>query len=219
MSGPAGGRREGDPVGRRREEAAGGDKAAGGDRSAGGDPGAVLSHAVAAAWGLAEATLFVIVPDVWLTALGVRDLRRGLVACGWALAGALAGGALVHAWGAARPDEVVTILDRLPAISTGMLDRVAAQLEAHGAAATFLGPILGTPYKAYAALAPQAGVGLLPFLLASVPARLVRFVLLVAAARLAARRLLPDASGRARLAALLALWILFYVCYFAVVPG
>lgn len=182
--------------------------------------GAHATHGVAALWGLAEATLFFIVPDVWLTAVGVRDLRRGLLACGWALAGALLGGLLMYGWGSARPEAVAAALDRVPAISPAMLDRVAAQLDAHGAAAALLGPLRGTPYKTYAGLAPGAGVGLLPFLLVSVPARLVRFALLTAGVHWVGPRLLPGASDRARIGVLLAVWALFYAGYFLfLAPG
>ena len=55
---------------------------------------------IAGIWGFAEATLFFIVPDVWLTLIAVRrGLVPALAACGWALAGALAGGLAMYAWG------------------------------------------------------------------------------------------------------------------------
>jgi len=44
---------------------------------------------VAALWGLAEATLFFIVPDVFLSLVALRDRRAALVACGWAIPGHL----------------------------------------------------------------------------------------------------------------------------------
>ncbi|GEM_PF-3959884 len=47
---------------------------------------------VALAWGFAEATLFFIVPDVWLTLVARERLRTGLIASLYSLAGALAGG-------------------------------------------------------------------------------------------------------------------------------
>jgi hypothetical protein len=100
-----------------------------------------------------------------------------------------------------------------------MLERVAGQLAEHGAAGTLLGPLLGTPYKTYAALAPAAGIGLLPFLLVSVPARLVRFVLLVLVTRQTALWLLPHARDAIRTAVLLSVWTLFYAGYFLLVPS
>src|SRR5437868_1692315 len=57
----------------------------------------------ALAWGYAEATLFFLVPDVLLSWVALRDPRAAGVACFWALAGALLGGATMYAWGAADP--------------------------------------------------------------------------------------------------------------------
>lgn len=36
----------------------------------------VLQHGLAFGWGLAEATVFFIVPDVWTSAVGLRHPRR-----------------------------------------------------------------------------------------------------------------------------------------------
>jgi hypothetical protein len=38
-------------------------------------------NAIALIWGFAEATLFFVVPDVWLTLAGRDKFHRGLVAC------------------------------------------------------------------------------------------------------------------------------------------
>ena len=76
-----------------------------------------MPFAAAFAWGFAEATLFFVVPDVWLTLIAVRrGLRPALVACGWALAGALAGGLAMYAWGAfdtATAREALEIFTRM----------------------------------------------------------------------------------------------------------
>src|SRR5699024_4595805 len=55
-------------------------------------------HAWAAAWGLAEGTFFFIVPDVWLSWVALQKPRTARKAALSALAGAMAGGAFVHAW-------------------------------------------------------------------------------------------------------------------------
>lgn len=44
------------------------------------------------AWGLAEATFFFIVPDVFTTRLALQDFKRALISCIFTLAGALLGG-------------------------------------------------------------------------------------------------------------------------------
>ena len=41
---------------------------------------------IAALWGFSEATLFFIVPDVFLTVIVLRDRRAALLCCGAAVA-------------------------------------------------------------------------------------------------------------------------------------
>jgi membrane protein YqaA with SNARE-associated domain len=175
---------------------------------------------IAGIWGFAEATLFFVVPDVWLTLIAVRrGLAPALVACGWALAGALAGGLAMYAWGAFDPAAARDALETIPAIDREMIDGVRSALRDDGAAALFLGPLKGVPYKIYAVEAPAAGIGVLAFLAVSVPARLLRFVLLAAVANLLSRWLLGRTGLRLRTALLLAAWAVFYTIFLSVMPG
>jgi membrane protein YqaA with SNARE-associated domain len=173
---------------------------------------------LAALWGLAEATLFFIVPDVLLSAVALRDRRQALRLCLWALVGALAGGALMYVWGSRAPDEVWAALVGVPAVSEAMVAGVAESLREAGALTTFLGPLSGTPYKLYAALAPGAGINLGLFLLVSLPARLVRFVLITLLAAWVARSFLSRWSFRQRLALHLSAWTTFYGCFLLLMP-
>lgn len=166
--------------------------------------------AAAFLWGLAEATLFFIVPDLLVSAVALERLRAALVACAWATAGALAGGVLMYAWGALAPAEAWSALDRVPGIGPAMQEGVRAALAEHGLAALFLGPLTGTPYKLYAVAAGQQGLSLAAFLLVSVPARALRFVLLALLTR-AIAQLLPE---RRRLPVLAVCWLVFYLGYF-----
>lgn len=136
----------------------------------------MVVNLVAGLWGLAEATLFFIVPDVWLSLAGRRRLQTELRACLFALAGALLGGALVYI-GGAHDKQAITLREKIPAIRPAMVARVAMELADHGAGAIFIGPLTGTPYKLYAAQAADAGIGLAVFILMSMPARGIRFVL------------------------------------------
>jgi membrane protein YqaA with SNARE-associated domain len=177
-------------------------------------------NAVALLWGFAEATLFFIVPDVWLSVVAVwRGRRAALLAAAWTVGGAVAGGALMHIWGASSPDAAVAALDRLPAISPAMIAGVHADLERQGVAAVVLGSLTGVPYKIYAVQAQGAGFSLPLFLLISAPARAVRFVVVVLVAdrlnELLARRL----TLRGRYGVLGIVWFALYGLYFAVMPN
>lgn len=169
-------------------------------------------------WGLAEATLFFIVPDVLLSAVALRERAIALRLCLWTLGGALLGGLGMYLWGRHEAAQAGEVLAALPAIDAAMLARVGEDLQRLGALATFVGPLSGTPYKIYAALAPEAGIPLVIFLAVSIPARLIRFALVVVLTAWGSRTLLGGWPALARLRLLLVLWGLFYTVYFLVMP-
>ena len=117
------------------------------------------TNALAALWGVAEATVFFIVPDVLLSWLALQSYKPAFIACLWALAGALVGGGIIWFVGLSNPDMVRTMLVSLPAISDEMITNVAQQLDESGLVALFVGPMIGTPYKIYALEAATSGFG------------------------------------------------------------
>lgn len=135
---------------------------------------------IAALWGFAEATLFFIVPDVLTSAVALKDLRRALIICIWVLPGALLGGSLMYLWGAADHAAATAAVDRVPAISSTLLEEVGRSLSEQGLVAVLFGPLWGIPYKTFAINASATGISLLAFMLVSIPARLIRFVLVTA---------------------------------------
>lgn len=162
---------------------------------------------------------FFIVPDVWLSLLARKSLRHALVASLYALSGALTGGALVYLWASHDPATVTALIEKVPAISFGMIDQVRADLEQQGAWAIITGPFQGIPYKTFASQAPEAGIPLATLLAYSIPARLLRFIVVTlvcfAGVRLLERWLSPTFVLRV----LLACWIAFYGFYFWHMPG
>jgi hypothetical protein len=170
-------------------------------------------------WGLAEATVFFIVPDVWLSFAGRTKLRAGLAASLYCLAGAMAGGALIYLWGRHDLSEATDLVEKVPAISTAMVERVQEELSEMGVLAVLFGPLKGTPYKVYAAQAFHAGIGIWLFLLISIPARLIRFVLVTAFCYYALKGLVRWRPGWNRVVVLFVGWVLFYIFYFTVMPG
>jgi membrane protein YqaA with SNARE-associated domain len=177
-------------------------------------------NVTASLWGFAEATLFFIVPDVWLSAVAVgRGRPAALRAAAWAIAGAILGGTVMHAWGSVDPAGATAVLDRLPAISPAMIAGVRDELLHQGVAAVVIGGVTGVPYKIYAVLADGARLTLPLFLLISIPARAIRFVLAVVIADGINRLLARWLTLRQRYAVLGAAWLAFYVFYFAVTPN
>ena len=190
--------------------------------AAGSSDGRVASRwlrAVALSWGFAEATLFFVVPDVWISHAAVRSLRQGLWASVFALAGALAGGVVVYLLGLRHQTALLALYDHLPAISRDLIVRVSDQLQSLGGLGMVLGGFTGTPYKLYAAQAASAGMDLAPFLAASVLARGLRFVLVALAVSLIARVLQARLGTRATQRILVVFWIVFYGWYWSRMPN
>ncbi len=169
-------------------------------------------QAVAFLWGVAEATLFFIVPDVLLSAVGLkRGARAGAVASACAALGAGAGGAVMFLWSAHDAAGARAVVLAVPAVSEAMAADAARAMAEHGwFAATLAGPLSFTPFKLYAILAPEAGASAAGFALASVAARLPRFLLVSLGASLLRGRL-----GARPLLWLCGAWALFYAAFFA----
>ncbi|MDJ0927735.1 MAG: hypothetical protein QNJ73_08800 [Gammaproteobacteria bacterium] len=173
------------------------------------------ANALASLWGFAEATLFFIVPDVLVSWVALRSLKRGLIACFFALAGALIGGVAMWVWGRADPDTARAIFESLPALDATTIATVRQQLMDSGITALFLGPTGGTPYKIYAVEAADLGFGLATFLAVSIPARLARFVLVTIVVGVLSWSLRERISLRARQAIHVTCWFVFYAWFFA----
>ena len=183
----------------------------------------VRSHwpsAAAFLWGAAEATLFFIVPDVIISYAGLtRGVRAGALASLAAAVGAAIGGALMFLWSVRDPAAASDAVMAVPAISEPMAANAAEAMMQNWFTALALGPLSSTPFKLYAIIAPHAGATLPLFFLATIAARLPRFLIVGAAAALIARALEPR-FGRARLIWALAIaWLAFYAAFFALVPS
>ena len=175
------------------------------------------AQVIAFAWGFAEATLFFLVPDVFVTLIAIRALKPALRATLLALAGALAGGAIMYAFGLEAPGSARVFLDYVPGISSELVARVERQVGDGGLLAVLLGPAKGIPYKIYAVEWGARGGDLVTFLLISIPARYARFVLTAIGARFMARVLAPLTGRRTKVEVLLYafFWVAFYSFYFA----
>jgi len=170
------------------------------------------------AWGLAEATIFFIVPDVLLSAIGCRSVRAGLKAITFAIFGALIGGTIMYFFGEHSPEQSQSLLTKIPAIHPKLIERVQAQLSAHGLLAVLIGPTEGIPYKIYATEWGIRGGNLPAFLLTTIPARGIRFLISALLANGIAKAIQPWTKRRAsiEMTILTVFWILFYIFYFSI---
>ncbi len=132
--------------------------------------------AVGFLWGAAEGSFFFIIPDLIITLVALFSFKRSLLQIAAVLAGSLLAGASMYAWGQASPDAAKDAVKRVPFVRGSMFEKTQRDFESSGAWALCAGPMSGIPYKVYAIQAP-AYCSLPAFLLASIPARLERFVM------------------------------------------
>lgn len=166
-------------------------------------------------WGLAEATIFFVVPDVLLTWISVQVGRRtAMIASVFAALGAAIGGALLLWWMEVDAPRVITTVIALPGIDDAMLAAVREDVADDWFRALVIGAFSGIPYKLFAISASEMGLPAPIFLFASLLARIPRFLLAVLAANLIASRLRQ--SGRAAWVRPLwfTWWLGFYTFYF-----
>jgi 1-acyl-sn-glycerol-3-phosphate acyltransferase len=159
-----------------------------------------LGVALVAAWALAEALSWPLIPELLLAVLVSAAPRAGVRLSVTAAAASIAGGLLAYAayaGGLSLPQPLTT---------PRMHATVAAQTAAEGAHAVLRQPLSGVPYKVYAAEAGRQRAGAVPFALESAQARGTRIVLV--------------GLGLAAVAALVGRWRRFYPLYLtALVPG
>ena len=127
-------------------------------------------------WGIAEATLFFIVPDVLLTLIALFSFRRSARVLACILIGALAGGTIMFYFGGKNPAQAKAVVLQVPFVSTRMFDTTQQSFQRHGIWALTKGPGNGIPYKVYCVQASRYS-GLALFLVVSLLARLERFAL------------------------------------------
>ncbi|MFM9105841.1 MAG: hypothetical protein ACKOWF_04000, partial [Chloroflexota bacterium] len=117
-----------------------------------------------------------------------------------------------------RPEQHpprAALLDRVPAISGAMIARVEREMAAGGTRRMLLGPLRGTPYKIYARTDGMQGRPLPPFLLWTVPARGIRFLLIAGISALGGRAIRRRTTRPGPVVAVYAAaWTAFYAWYF-----
>lgn len=170
---------------------------------------------VAFLWGLAEGTLFFIVPDVYIVLVALFHWRMGLLAMLASVAGSMVGGALMYGLAAQNGAAMVALLVRIPLISPSMVRAVAGRMQADGLLAMVNGPLQGIPYKVYATQAGRGALPFLPFLFLTIPARLERLLPAVLAGAVFGTTFQKFIQNHTRLAigVYALLWVGVYIFY------
>jgi len=169
-------------------------------------------------WGFSEATLFFLVPDIWLTWVVLHHEEYSKPTYLWTLIGAMLGGTLMYLWGMSRPNQVTALLDKVPAISENLIATSAMNLNDSSFLAMLTGSFSGTPYKLYASQAYQANLSLISFLAITIPARLARWIVL-GLVTFGIKHVMPRHQSNRLTMIWMSLWILNYLFYFSVMEN
>ena len=169
---------------------------------------------IAFLWGLAEATVFFIVPDVFLSWIALSDKNKALLASLSATLGAIIGGVIIYIFAYANVSPVEGFLVQIPAIDSQMVDQVNREIRDSGLISIFTGPLKGVPYKIYASAAGASGLSFLFFIMISIPARLFRFLIVSLVTSLFIRHFFSSKSLQEQRIVLAVFWIVFYLYYF-----
>lgn len=128
-------------------------------------------------WGFLEATIFFIVPDVYLTGVVLKaNNKKTFEVFLYCLFGAALGGALVYYFACIYSSQTLSWLGWIPGISGKLIQDVRLSIASQGLLTMFQGMFQGVPYKLFAAAWGEKGGNFLSFILLSVLARGSRFL-------------------------------------------
>jgi membrane protein YqaA with SNARE-associated domain len=169
-------------------------------------------------WGLADATVFFLVPDILITASALFSPKKSFAQMIAVLIGALLGGALLYTAADKYPDKAKSVVLSVPFIKMKTLEQADRQLQERGLWAMCLGSFTGIPYKTFAVSAPRHAPFEV-FVAISIPCRLLRFLLSWSVASLLGRffRRQIQASPPATLGLLAICWVGFYTYYWSII--
>ncbi len=178
------------------------------------------NYLVSFLWGLAEATFFFIVPDVFLSYLSVKyNLKVSIISALFSLVGALIGGLVLYHLGKEYSQNIILFIVTLPAISPEMIESVELNLKQSGLISLFTGAISGVPYKIFAVQAGQLSIPMGAFIAVSIPARLFRWFLVIFISNIIGKHLSKRWSKNVAIKALLLFWVIFYSLFFLMMPN
>ncbi len=166
------------------------------------------------AWGLAESTVFFIVPDVgvaFVAAMSPRNWwKTALASIVGTVVGAIVVFVAVQSWLGAN---AVQLLLWVPGIHPEDLALASSRIANHGAGALLPAAFEGIPYKVYATQLTLARVSLPVLLFWTIPSRALRLMPVAVAAGAGGRIL--QGSLRRHFGVWVGAYVLFWVAFYA----
>jgi membrane protein YqaA with SNARE-associated domain len=164
-------------------------------------------------WGLLEATIFFIVPDVYLTKTALRSFKKAFISLGYALLGAIIGGSLMYFLGTSYYVETLRVMNDIPAISNDLIAIVEDGVQEDPYNALLFGALKGIPFKLFALAFGHYNISYPQFLCLAFIARSLRFMISMSIAWTVNLSLIKY-SLKKRQVILYLFWTIFYVFYF-----
>ncbi len=165
-------------------------------------------------FGFAEATLFFIVPDVLLCFASRKNLFKGIKASFYTLGGAIIGGLIMYYLGKNNFKLALLLVEKIPGISNELINIVHDEMSESGVVAILLGPLKGIPYKIFAIQAYGLGINIVPFIIISIFARELRFLLSTTLCYYILKGISRWKLGKYQKFWILLTWTIFYIFYF-----
>jgi membrane protein YqaA with SNARE-associated domain len=135
------------------------------------------------AWAFSEAIFWPLIPDVLLVLLVAGNRRRFYVPLAAAIVGSAAGGAALYLFAYWQPEQAADFLNALPLVTDSQIARATDGIADDGAAAFWLQPWSGVPFKVWAVAAGGDGVAphaAIPIFIVARLARMAVFAALTA---------------------------------------
>jgi uncharacterized membrane protein YeaQ/YmgE (transglycosylase-associated protein family) len=175
---------------------------------------------LALVWGLSEATVFFIVPDVIISFIALKyGFRSGVLACLAGVVGAVLGGILIYLWGQGDIVGARAFFDLLPAIAPSTIARAQSEMaDVSYGLSMFKGSLSGVPFKLYASEAGAIGASLFAFVALTPLVRIPRFLIAASFGALA-KRFAPTMFQPHKFKLLGAFWVVFYALYWTFAPS
>lgn len=143
-----------------------------------------------------------------------------MIAAVLAATGAMIGGSALYLVAARDPGAALAVVEKVPAVSPAMIAAARRDMAESGwLIASLKGPLTSTPYKVYAVLAAERGVGAAKWAAAALPIRLPRFLLATLGFAVMGRLAEGRVSPRSRLGLFTLGWVLFYGWFWFSHPG
>jgi len=174
----------------------------------------IKSYLISLFWAFCEATFFFIIPDVWLSFTSMDSLKKGFKNVFFALIGALLGGTVMYLLGSHDIDSLTDFLAKTPDIDYELLENTKESIQSEGLAAPLVGPIKRVPYKIYGAYYGGLSLSYIMFMLISIPARLIRFLITIFLSNFVFKVVLTTISLKKKRQILALIWVIIYIIYF-----